>query len=218
MPKLRWFSFSLLAASLVAMGLAASVQAATITTPLSSTHGASITGSLTIDDGIDPGNLVITATLDVARGDVRGVLAHVADESLLDGLSVVDARRRAVRFAEDRVGKALKSRGLGRVGSSCPCDFGIVFPAKTGTTISFTLTHESQALTIALFYGQDFAVQASGIRLDEPASRGRGKSRGVQHALLEGQAPTPIPEPTTALLMGLGLGGLSLAGAGRRRS
>lgn len=214
--KMRGLSLSRLLIVFFSLGLASSASAASITTLLSSTYGAPLTGSITIDDAIDPGNLVITATLDAARGDVRGVLAHVVDESLLDGLSIVDANRRAVRFDEDAVGRASKSQGLGRPGSACPCDFGIKFSAKTGTSVSFTLTHATQDLTIALFYGQDFAVQASNIRLEEDGARGRGRSRGVRHALLEGRMPTPIPEPTTALLMGLGLGGLSLAGSRRR--
>lgn len=210
---------SLLFSTLFALVAFASVaSAATISAPLSSTYGPSLTGSITIDDGADPGNLVITATVDAASGDVRGVLAQVANESLLDGLSIIGASKRAVRFDANDVGKSGKSNGLGRSGSACPCDFGIKFPARTGTTVTFTLTHATQDLTIALFYGQDFAVQASGLRVGSEVSRGRGRSHGIRHALLEGRVPNPIPEPTTALLMALGLGGLSYAGRANGRS
>ncbi|MBK7950764.1 MAG: PEP-CTERM sorting domain-containing protein [Deltaproteobacteria bacterium] len=206
--------------SLIGLALASAASAATVSAPLSSTYGPALTGTITIDDGSDPGNLVITAQVDAAKGDVRGVFAHVANESLLSGLSIVGASSRAVHFDANDVGKSRKSHGLGRSGTACPCDFGIRFSAKTGTTVTFTLTHETQDLTIALFYGQDFAVQASGLRIENELSRGRGRSRGhgIRHALLEGRVPNPIPEPTTALLMALGLGGLSYAGRATVRS
>lgn len=206
----------------LALTLGTAASAATISAPLSSTYGPALTGSITIDDGADPGNLVITARVDAASGDVRGVLAQVANESLLGGLSIIGADSRAVRFDANDVGKSGKSRGVSRSGSACPCDFGIRFPAKTGTTVTFTLHHASQALTIALFYGQDFAVQASGLRLANTLNRssseghGYGRGRGIRHALLEGRIPTPIPEPSTALLMALGLSGLSWAGRARK--
>lgn len=213
MLYLRRFRLSHLVAFLFVLGLASSGQAATITAPLSSTFGYPLTGSVTVDDGIDPGNLVITAEIDAQRGSVRGLLSHVADESLLDGLSIVGASRRAVRFDANDVGKAAKSRGLARPGSACPCDFGIRFSARTGTTVTFTLTHETEALTIALFYGQAVSLQASNIRVEDGYRRnGKSHSMGIRKSLLEGTFPTPIPEPTTALLMGLGLAGLAHTG------
>src|SRR5690606_25097810 len=140
-------------AFLLALGLAASASAAPITAPISSTFGPSLTGSVTGDDAIDPGNLVITAQIDAGRGSIRGLLAHVADEDLLDGLSILDGKRRAFRFDANEVGQAKKSRGLGQPGLACPCDFGIRFSARTGTTVTFTLTHETEAPTAARFYG-----------------------------------------------------------------
>src|SRR5690606_31267792 len=77
MLYLRRSRISLLAplAFLLALGLAASASAATITAPISSTFGPSLTGSVTVDDAIDPGNLVITAQIDAGRGSIRGLLA-----------------------------------------------------------------------------------------------------------------------------------------------
>ncbi|MBY0401891.1 PEP-CTERM sorting domain-containing protein [Myxococcota bacterium] len=200
---------------LATFGLAAAANATIISAPLTSTFGPSLTGSITIDDAASPGDLVITARIDAVRGDVRGVLAHVVDESLLDGLSITGAGSRAVRFDANDVGKSGRSRGLGRSGTACPCDFGIRFSAKTGPTVTFTLSHATQDLTVALFYGQDFAVRASNIRLGNPESR-EGRGNGVRHALLEGRIPNPIPEPSTAMLMALGLGGLSYASRARK--
>jgi hypothetical protein len=213
-------SSAFLFALLGLLTLTTSASAATVTAPATSTYGHPLEGSITIDDAIDPGNLVITLSIDAARGDVRGFLAHVADESLLAGLSVVGEDERSFRFDADSVGKSKKSRGLGRTGTACPCDLGVGFSAKSGTTVTFTLTHETQELTLGLFYGQDFAIQASGIRVAYEQAGRRGRSirhHGIRHSLLEGRIPSPIPEPGTAMLMALGLAGLSLVGpsAGR---
>ena len=210
---------SLLTSLLVLIGLSSAASAATVTATATSTGSHPADGILTIDDGIDPGNLVITFDLDVSQGDIRGFFAQFADESLINGLSVVGFPNRESQFRKDRIGKAAKSQGLGQPGSACPCDFGLKFPAQMGTSVTFTLTHETEDLTLALFYGQDFSVKASKIRLQELSSN--GKPRGLKNVILEGKVPNPIPEPTTAVLMALGLGGLSYAGAyagGSRKS
>jgi hypothetical protein len=201
---------SLLTSLLVLLGLTTAAGAATVTTTATSTGNQPIAGTLTIDDGIDPGNLVITFDLDVPQGDIRAFLAQIADESLIKGLSVVGYPNRASQFKEDKIGKATKSRGLGQPGSACPCDFGLKFPAQTGTSVTFTLTHKTEDLTVALFYGQDFSVKVAKIRLAENGTN--GKPRSIKGDVLQGQVPNPIPEPTTAVLMALGLGGLSYAG------
>ena len=109
----------LLASLLVLLGLASSANAATVTATATSAFGTTLTGSLTIDDGIDPGNLVITLTLDnAAQGDIRGFLAHIADQSLLGGLEVIGLNGRSSEFRENRVGSAVKAKGLGRAGSA----------------------------------------------------------------------------------------------------
>ncbi len=78
--------------------------------------------------------------------------------------------------------------------------------------MTFTLTHETVDLTLDLFYGQDFAVKAAKIRTEN----GSRKSKGIKTAILQGQVPNVIPEPTTAVLTVLGLGGLSYAGRARK--
>jgi hypothetical protein len=82
--------------------------------------------------------------------------------------------------------------------------------------VTFTLAHATVDLTFDLSCGQDFSVKASKIRMYDGESRGR--SRGIKHVLLEGRVPNPIPEPTTAVLMVLGLGGLSLSGRSQKSS
>ena len=190
-------------------GLAASAGAATVTAPAISVKGKPVTGSITIDDAIDPGNLVITLNLDAIKGNVRGFLAQVADESLLAGLSVVGGDEKSFHFDANDIGKG--AHGAGRAGQACPCDLAIHFDAKSGTTVTFTLTHETQDLTASLFYGQDFAIKANGVKLASAARGGRGYSQGIGSSVLEGRVPNPIPEPATATLMALGLAGLSFA-------
>ena len=90
----------------------------------------------------------------------------------------------------------------------CPCDLGIGFSGKAGTTVTFTLTHATQALTVGLFYGQDFAIKANGIKVASLNRGGNGYSQGVGSSVLEGRVPSPIPEPATGVLLTLGLGAL----------
>lgn len=207
-------SFLLLSSALLAgLGLASAAGATIVTAPATSVSGPAITGSITIDDGVDPGNLRITLTLDVSKGSVRGFMAQLGNESLIPGMSVIGAN--GFKFDANDVGKSKKAKGLGQAGSACPCDMGVNFSARTGNSVTFTLTHATQDLTVGLFYGQDFAIKASNIRLSNVSrmsGRGRGESNGIKQALLEGQIPNPIPEPTTAMLMALGLAGLSYAG------
>jgi hypothetical protein len=205
---------SIFTSLLVLIGLSTAAGAATVTATATSGGSHPVDGTVTIDDGIDPGNLVITLDLDVPKGELRGFLAQFADESLIKGMSVDGYPNRASQFKEDKIGKAGKSQGLGQPGSACPCDFGLKFPSNTGTSVTFTLTHKTQFLTLALFSGQDFSIKASKIRLDELGSN--GKPMGIKNVILEGRVPSPIPEPTTAVLMALGLGGLSYAGGSRR--
>ncbi len=207
---------SLLFSSALLFGLATSAGAATVSAPANSIKGKPVTGSITIDDAIDPGNLVITLNLDAIKGNVRGFLAHVADESLLAGLSVVGVDEKSFHFDANDIGKSKKGRGKSGSGTACPCDLGIGFSAKSGTTVTFTLTHETQDLTVGLFYGQDFAIKANGIKVASATRGGRGYANGIGSSVLEGRIPNPIPEPATATLMALGLAGLSYAGRAKQ--
>lgn len=198
---------SLLLSSALLLGLATAANAATVTAPATSTKGKPVSGSITIDDAIDPGNLVITLNVDAIKGNVRGFLTQVADESLLAGLSVVGGK--AFDIDANDVGKSGKKN---KPGTACPCDLGVAFDARSGTTVTFTLTHATQDLTLGLFYGQDFAIKANGLKVASAARGGRGYARGIGSSVLEGRVPNPIPEPATAMLMAMGLAGLSYAG------
>ena len=90
-PRLDRFR-PLLAAGLFSAALAAvplSSSAATVQSTTSKFTGSPPSVSITIDDPVDPGNLVIALEIESAdpTGDLRGFFAHVSDESLLPCLS-----------------------------------------------------------------------------------------------------------------------------------
>ena len=80
--------------------LAVAALAASAPTPAAATRieatassfiGAPLDVLLTVDDGIDPGKLVLTLEVTGPSGtlaDLVGFVAHVNDESLLGGLSI----------------------------------------------------------------------------------------------------------------------------------
>ena len=163
---------SLLVSSALLLALATAAGATTVTAPATSVKGKPVSGSITIDDAIDPGKLVVTLSLNNAvKGNVRGFLAQVADESLLAGLSVVGANEKSFHIDANDIRKG--AHGAGRAGQACPCDLAIGFDARSGTTVTFTLTHATQDLTVGLFYGQDFAIKANGVKVASAARGGR---------------------------------------------
>ena len=107
----------------------------------------------------------------------------------------------------ERLARALRERGY-----SVQTAANAAVALQTLDNTPFT--HATVDLTLDLFYGQDFAVKAAKI-LSETATR-NGKPKGFKTAILEGRVPNVIPEPTTAVLMVLGLGGLSYAGRARK--
>jgi hypothetical protein len=87
-------------------------------------------------------------------------------------------------------------------GSPCFCDIGIEIGSPgigkdDIQSVTFTLSHDSESLDISLFEDQDFGVRATSVG-DAGGSRNRSsKLIGV------------VPEPSTAILMLLGLAGLA---------
>jgi len=169
--------------------------------------GDPLTVAVSLDDGADPGNLVIT--LDVTGGsigDLRGFFAQVADESLLAGLSASGFNVSESVFDANSVGKVGGGNNLNGGGTPCPCDLGIEFGSPgigrdDIQSVTFTLSHASQALDASLFSEQAFGVRATSVG---PHGGGRNGS-----SKLSGVFPV-IPEPSTAVLMTLGLLGLAI--------
>jgi len=197
-----------LLAFLVPVSASATVSEATAT-PFT---GAPLSVLVTIDDGIDPGNLVIT--LEVVGddiGDLRGLFLHVVDESLLAGMYVSGTDVTDSSFDANRVIRVGGGNNLQGGGSPCKCDIGIEF-GSSGMgkddlqTVTFTLSHLSQDLDVSIFAEQEFGVRATSVGPIGGSRDGSSKLSGVFPV---------VPEPTTALFMMLGLAGLGVAG-GRR--
>ena len=176
--------------------------------------GASLAVTATIDDTSDPGNLVITLVVEEGgkTGDLRGFYANITDEQLLPGLSVSGPEVTSSIFDANNVIRLSRGNDLIADGTPCLCDFGVEFGVEgieTGDdfqSVTFVLSHISKDLSLSLFEEQTFGVRATSV----------GPATGLREASskLKGQFPV-VPEPSTAILMLLGLTGLSAAGSRR---
>jgi hypothetical protein len=197
------------------LGLPNLAGAASISATGTSYFGPDLSVTLTIDDGIDPGNLVITLTVDpgVNTGDLRAFYAQIADESLIPGLTVSGADVTSSLFAANLVNDVGTGSGVTNISSPCLCDFGVGFGIAGSQgddlqSVTFVLSHVTEGLTIDLFADQGFAVRANSV-----APPSDGHRRGTASKLT---GLVVVPEPTNAMLMLLGLAGLTFAG--RRQS
>lgn len=193
----------MLAAALL-LGSPTPTHATTLEASASPFTGDPLTVSILIDDERDPGNLVIELAVDGGgnTADLRGLFAHVADESLLTGLSVLGDDVSPLIASADGVINPGRGNNLNGGGSPCPCDLGIeIGSAGIGRddiqSVTFTLTHATESLDVSLFDGQLFGVRATSVGASDGPRNGSSKLFGV------------VPEPTTAVLMMLGLAGLS---------
>jgi len=162
------------------------------------------------------GDIRVDLSVEEGIGDLRGIFFHIADDSLLDGLSaegdVVTA------FAILGVTNVGQGNNLNGGGSPCPCDIGV----SLGTpgigkddlqAASFVLSHETMDLTLALFSEQWVGVRVTSVGEDSNGKKGGGREGSAK---LSGQF-TPVPEPATALMLALGLVGIARTGRRRRR-
>ncbi|MCR9094281.1 MAG: PEP-CTERM sorting domain-containing protein [bacterium] len=187
---------------------AGGVSAAVIEATASSFTGDPLSVSVTIDDEADAGSLVITLSVDESEStaDLRGFFAHVADESLLAGLSVSGASVGSATFAANDVINLRRGNNLNGGGSLCPCDLGLEIGSPgIGSddiqSVTFTLSHATESLSTSFLSGQAFGVRATSVGTDG-SREGSSKLVGV------------VPEPSTSLLLLMGLAGL--AGSRRR--
>jgi len=198
-----------LALLVVVPGLA---TATTLSATATTFSGASLSVTATIDDSSDPGNLVITLFVEDGprTGDLRGFFADISDDSLLPGLSVSGPEVTSSMFDSNNVINLGRGSNLNGGGTPCPCDFGVeigdpgIGHEDDFQSVTFVLSHVSQDLDVSIFEEQTFGVRATSV----------GSANGSRDASskLKGKFPV-VPEPSTAILMLLGLTGLSIAGS-----
>lgn len=200
--------FAILTIHLTLLFLVSAASADTISTVFVPFTGGDVEVELTLSDAAGDGTLRGTLQVVMGAGDLRGLFMDIADESLLSGLSVVGDD--VTGFATGDVINLGMGANLQGGGTPCPCDIGIEFgtPGMGGDDISsteFILSHDTEALTLALFFDQWVGLRLTSVGDDYDSSR-------EDSAKLVGGF---VPEPDTASLLLLGLAGLGFVG--RRR-
>lgn len=187
---------------------AESASATVIQTTATSYVGDPAEVALTLDDAAVPGSLVITLAVSgpgETIADLRGFFLHVVDESLIAGLSVAGPDVTGSRFLANAVSGVSNGKYFNSIKMPCPCDLGVEF----GTPgighddlqqVTFTLSHTSVPLDLSFVASQQF-----GVRLESVGTLADGRAGSSK---LKGTIPV-VPEPSTALFLGLGFATLA---------
>ena len=165
------------------------------------TNSTDASVKIVLDDAVSPGSIKITVSVLEPLADLRGIFFHVADEALIDGLSVTGADVTDFLLESNQVdnlggGANINGGGAANLG---PYDVGIEIGTQgigrdDLSMTMFTLSHDTMALDLSLLAEQAFGVRLTSV--GEIGNRG-GSSK------LQGFSPSliPVPEPTSALIL-----------------
>jgi hypothetical protein len=166
---------------------------------------------VTLGDGPSIGEILVSVQVIQGVADIRGVFLDLADDSFLAGLQVIG--QWVTSF--DASGSVIAEGGGNNLrggGSPCPCDIGV----QIGTpgigrdeiqSTSFILSHPDMPLDLSLLFEQDIGVRLTSVGADEFHRGGSSKLGGI----------VPVPEPSTLVLVGLGVVSLGARSRLRRR-
>ncbi|MBW4423489.1 MAG: PEP-CTERM sorting domain-containing protein [Nostoc desertorum CM1-VF14] len=219
-------SFLAATAVVISSSAFAPANAASMNFTINDFTGADTQVKFTLDDAIAGSGKVqfkvdYLSTGNNTIADIRGVFFNILDNTLISGLQVVGTDVTAKIFDPNGKIKSVGSGSNNLNGGNVAFEAGVEIGQEgigqgkgdIQSTI-FTLSHSSQALTLAQFSQQNFGVRLMSV--------GSGDTRGGS-SKLEGQAPyynyTPpqpppkkVPEPTTVAALGLfALGALRVA-------
>lgn len=183
----------------------ATLQIPTVDGMATSIAGCPLDVSIEVDAQSVPGDLVITLSITgpgTTTGDLRGVFLNVANESLLAGLTATGPNVKSSTFLANAVRQTSVYRtSPASSGTPGAYDIGITLGSARYSrsdlrTVTFTLSHATAPLDLSLLSGQTFGVNAT-VSI-------KGSCKGCSSKLVG-----VVPEPGTALLVGLGLAGLA---------
>ncbi|WP_206030150.1 Ig-like domain-containing protein, partial [Roseomonas sp. AR75] len=145
----------------------------------------------------EDGKLQVTAALNAGPvvGDLRGLFFHLGDESLLGGLSVTGSTSPVGTVQQAANGVSNLGGGVNMAGASSAFDMGIAFGTASAAgaddirSVTFTLQHASQALTLEDFSGVKFGAVVSSV--------GTGGGPRVMTVKATGTAPEVESSPNT---------------------
>lgn len=183
---------------------ASTAHAASTAFTLTPFTGDPVELTITLDDAVVPGSIELTATVTSGIGDLRGIFFDLVDDGLLAGLTVMGDD--VTGFMTGSVINLGGGNNLNGGGTPCPCDVGVDIgtPGIGSDDIQSTVLvigHDTMSLDLS-----DFAEQLAGARLTSVGAGRNGSSK------LSGV----VPEPGTASLLALGLGGLAIRSRSQR--